>query len=100
MPINYHYNRRNRNFLNRKVSEALPEHITSDFTKFVDFLETYYQQLDSDGTTSFGNDIRQLFQLRDAGSTPQLNNLISEIAAGLPNGDNFTDARYAARRLA
>jgi len=100
MPINYHYNRRNRNFLNRKVSEALPEHITSDFTKFVDFLETYYKQLDSDGTTSFGNDIRQLFQLRDAGSTPQLNNLISEIAAGLPNGDNFTDARYAVRRLA
>ena len=41
MTINYHYNRRNRNFLNRKVSEALPEHITSDFTKFVDFLETY-----------------------------------------------------------
>ena len=100
MPINYHYNRRNRNFLNRKVSEALPEHITTDFTKFVDFLETYYQQLDSDGTTSFGNDIKQLFQLRDAGSTPQINNLISDIAAGLPNGDNFTDARYAVRRLA
>ena len=100
MPINYHQDRRNKNLLVRKVSEALPEHITSDFTTFVKFLETYYEQLDSDGTTSFGNDIRQLFQSRDIGSTPQLNSLISEIAAGLPNGDNFTTPRYAARRLA
>tara|TARA_B100000214_G_scaffold279175_1_gene208962 strand:- start:12159 stop:13130 length:972 start_codon:yes stop_codon:yes gene_type:complete len=100
MTINHYHNRRNKNFLNRKVSEALPEHFTSDYSKFITFLEKYYQQLDSDASTSFGNEIRQLFSLRDAGSTNRINNLISDVGSGIPNGDNFTDARYAARRLA
>lgn len=100
MAINYHHNRRSKNFLNRKVTEALPEHFTSDYSKFITFLEKYYQQLDSDASTSFGNEIRQLFSLRDAGETNRIDNLISDIGSGIPNGDNFSDARYAARRLA
>ena len=100
MAINFHHNRRPKNFLNRKVTEALPEHFTGDYSKFITFLEKYYQQLDSDADTSFGNEIRQLFALRDAGETTRINNLISQIGSGIPNGDNFTDPRYAARRLA
>ncbi len=100
MAINFHHNRRPTNFLNRKVTEALPEHFTSDYSKFITFLEKYYQQLDSDASTSFGNEIRQLFALKDAGETTRIDDLISEIGSGIPNGDNFTDPRYAARRLA
>ena len=39
---------------------------------------------------SFGKDVKQSFDLRDIHATQQLNNLISEIASGLPNGDAFT----------
>ena len=100
MAINYHHNRRPKNFQNRKVREALPEFYTSDYPKLVTFLEKFYEHLDSDHATSFGNELRQVFSLRDIGETTQLNSLIPEIASGLPNGDNFTDPRYAARRLA
>ena len=100
MAINYHHNRRPKNFLNRKVREALPEYFVEEYPKLVTFLETYYEDLDSDSQTSFGNEVRQLFSLRDIGETTQLNSLISEIASGLPNGDNFTDPRISARRIA
>ena len=42
--INYHYNRRPRNFLRRKVRESLPEHFTQDYPKLVTFLEKYYEE--------------------------------------------------------
>ena len=100
MAINYHHNRRPKNFLNRKVREALPEYFVDEYPKLVTFLEKYYEDLDSDSQTSFGNEVRQLFSLRDIGETTQLNSLISEIASGLPNGDNFTDPRISARRIA
>ena len=100
MAINYHHNRRPKNFLNRKVREALPEYFVDEYPKLVTFLEKYYKDLDSDSQTSFGNEVRQLYSLRDIGETTQLNSLISEIASGLPNGDNFTDPRISARRIA
>ena len=100
MPINYHHSRKPKNFLNRKVREALPEHYTQNYPQLVSFLENYYEHLDSSGEHSFGKEIRQGFDLRDIHSSTQLNNIIYEIASGLPNGENFIDARYAATRLA
>tara|TARA_B100000085_G_C18528977_1_gene507167 strand:- start:388 stop:1401 length:1014 start_codon:yes stop_codon:yes gene_type:complete len=103
MPINYHHNRRSKNFLVRKVKDALPEFYASDFPKLVTFLENYYEFLDdSIGASSFDDDIRQLFSQRDvhAASTTSLNSIISEITGGLPNGDNFTDPSFYATRLA
>jgi len=100
MAIEYHHSRKPKNFQHRKVREALPEYFTQDYPKLVTFLEKYYQFLDSDGNSSFGKELRQAYDLRDVHATTQLNNLISEIASGLPNGDNFTDPRYAATRLA
>ena len=100
MAIEYHHSRKPKNFQHRKVREALPEYFTSEYPKLVTFLEKYYQFLDSDGTSSFGKELRQAYDLRDVHATTQLDNLISEIASGLPNGDAFTDARYAATRLA
>ena len=40
--INYSSFRRPYNFLDRKVRDALPEHFTTDYPKFITFLEKYY----------------------------------------------------------
>jgi len=37
--INYSSFRRPYNFLDRKVRDALPEHFTTDYPKFITFLE-------------------------------------------------------------
>ena len=81
--IKYYQNRRPRNFLHRKVRDALPEFFTQDFPKLVTFLEKYYDYLDSDDVSSFDNQLRQIYQTRDTQETPSnlLSNLISEIAA-------------------
>ena len=98
--IKYYQNRRPRNFLHRKVRDALPEFFTQDYPKLVTFLEKYYDYLDSDDASSFDNQLRQIYQTRDTQETPSnlLSNLISEIAAG-NTGDNFTDPSFYAQRI-
>ena len=103
MTIDYHSKRRLKNFNVRKVREALPEYHTSDFPTLVTFLEKYYDFLDSSGGThAFGDDNRSIFATKDIRETPQdrLDNLITELSGGLKSGDIFSDARYAATRLA
>ena len=103
MTIDYHSKRRLKNFNVRKVREALPEFYTSEFPTLVTFLEKYYDFLDSsDGAHAFGDDNRSIFATKDIRETPQdrLDNLITEISGGLKSGDVFSDARYAATRLA
>ena len=103
MTIDYHSKRRLKNFNVRKVREALPEYHTSEFPTLVTFLEKYYDFLDSSGGThAFGDDNRSIFATKDIRETPQdrLDNLITEISGGLKSGDIFSDARYAATRLA
>ena len=94
--------RRPIDFHNRVVKEALPEYFTEDFSKLINFLEDYYNFMDSDGLSSFDDEIKHLNNIRDIGETPKeyLDQLISELGAGIPNGDQFTDARFSARRLA
>ena len=98
--IKYHQNRRPRNFLHRKVRDALPEFFTQDFPKLVTFLEKYYDYLDSDDVSSFDNQLRQIYQTRDTQEVPLklLSTLISEIAAG-NTGDNFIDPNFYAQRI-
>lgn len=103
MSIDYHSQRRFKNFNVRKVREALPEFYTSEFPTLVTFLEKYYDFLDSaDGTHAFGDDTRRIFATKDIRETPadRLDNLITEISGGLKSGDIFSDTRYAATRLA
>ena len=103
MPIDYHSKRRSKNFNVRKVREALPEFYTTEFPTLVTFLEKYYDFLDSaDGTHAFGDDTRRIFATKDIRETPEdrLDNLITEISGGLKSGDIFSDARYAATRIA
>ena len=98
--IQYHYNRRPRNFLHRKVREALPEFFTQDYPKLVTFLEKYYDYLDSDGASSFDNRLRKIYQTRDTQETTSdlLKFLIEEIAGG-NTGGNFIDPSFYAQRI-
>ena len=98
--IQYHYNRRPRNFLHRKVREALPEFFTQDYPKLVTFLEKYYDYLDSDGASSFDYRLRKIYQTRDTQETTTdlLKFIIEEIAAG-NTGGNFTDPSFYAQRI-
>jgi hypothetical protein len=103
MSIDYHSQRRLKNFNVRKVREALPEFYTTEFPTLVTFLEKYYDFLDSaDGTHAFGDDTHRIFATKDIRETPEdrLDNLITEISGGLKSGDIFSDTRYAATRLA
>ena len=92
--------RRPINFKNRSVRDVLPEHFVSEYPDLVTFLEKYYNYLDSDH--NFGDEINQLYSIRDITETPEayLNNIISELGAGLTNGDLFLDARYSTKRFA
>ena len=93
--------RRNVDFRNRIVKEALPEYHTTEYDKLVSLLQHYYDFMDSDETHGFDTEIHQLNTIRDIGETPEeyLNLLISELSNGLPNGDKFTDARKSARNF-
>ena len=98
--IQYHYNRRPRNFLRRKVRESLPEFFTQDYPKLVTFLEKYYDYLDSDGSSSFDYKLRKIYQTRDTQevSSDLLKFIIEEIAAG-NTGGNFIDPSFYAQRI-
>jgi len=98
--IQYHYNRRPRNFLHRKVRDALPEYFTQDYPKLITFLEKYYDYLDSDGASSFDHRLRKIYQTRDTQETTSdlLTFLIQEIAGG-NTGENFTDPSFYAQRI-
>tara|TARA_Y100000114_G_C11721820_1_gene308904 strand:- start:9 stop:980 length:972 start_codon:yes stop_codon:yes gene_type:complete len=103
MAIDYQSKRRFKNFQVRKVRESLPEYFTSEFPTLVTFLEKYYDFLDSaDANHSFGDDLKQVFATKDIGEMPQelLNNYVNELAANLETGGNFSDTRFALRRLA
>ena len=98
--IQYHHNRRPRNFLRRKVRESLPEFFTQDYPKLVTFLEKYYDYLDSDGSSSFDYKLRKIYQTRDTQevSSDLLKFIIEEIAAG-NTGGNFIDPSFYAQRI-
>ena len=61
--IQYHYNRRPRNFLRRSVRDVLPEHFTQDYPKLITFLEKYYDYMDSDEASSFDHQLRKIYQI-------------------------------------
>jgi hypothetical protein len=94
--------RRLTNLHNRSVKEVLPEHFTSDYPNLVQFLEYYYDFLDSDGGSAFETEINQLFSIRDITETPSeyLDQVIAELGAGLQNGDLFNNPRFTSRRFA
>ena len=56
------YGRYNQSLRRNAVTEVLPEYFVNDYPNLVSFLESYYENLDSDETIQFFND---LFGIRD-----------------------------------
>ena len=99
---NENLGRRPIDFHNRVVKEALPEYFTEDNLTLINFLEDYYNFLDSDTVHSFDAEIKDLNNLRDITEVPSeyLNQIIYELGSKLENGNLFTDARFTTRRFA
>lgn len=92
--------RRDVNFINDRVTDVLPEYFQSEYPEIIQFLDHYYDYLDSDH--NFGDEIKGLFKVRDITEShvEHLNSMIAELGSGLQKGDIFKDPRFTARRFA
>jgi hypothetical protein len=81
------------------VREVLPAYFTTDYPILVNFLEYYYQSMDSDG--EFGEALKDIYQITDIGSTDlrYLNNLFYELGMNVSK-DLFLNPREVLRGLA
>jgi len=92
------YNTLKPNMRKSIVQEALPEHYREDYPNLVEFLEGYYDFLDSD--QSFGGIINELQTVRDVEDTKlsELDYIFGELALGVSN-DQFKIPREAIRNF-
>ena len=95
------FNRRDINFHQSKVSEVLPEHYLSEYPNLIQFLDKYYQFMDSDSTYNFAAAIHDLYAVRDVedASLDLIDNILREIGQGLLNQNFFLEPRFATRLL-
>ena len=92
------YGRYNQSLRRNAVTEVLPEYFVTDYPNLVAFLESYYDNLDSDETIKF---IDELFGIRDIerATITQLDLIFEEIANGASR-DYFSDPREVLRQFA
>ena len=85
-----------------KTGEVLPSYFETDNAKLIDFLDAYYEFLDSDGQHGFGRQIRESLFARDIAetSTANLDEIIKEIGDGLQASSFFEQPRLMAKLLA
>jgi phage tail-like protein len=96
-------NRRPDIFHESRVKEVLSSHIRESYPQLVNFLDCYYDFMDSDGGNhAFDNKIHEILSLRDTEEVPEefLAQLTYELASRLENNEKFTNARFALQRLA
>lgn len=88
------FNRLNANMYESQINTVVPEHFKEQYPKLIDFLEAYYDYLDSDGQPT--HNLKNLFTIKDPGSTPDefLEKMFEERVPGI-SGDTFPSARYA-----
>ena len=81
------------------ISQVLPEYFTTDYPNLITFLETYYDYMDSSG--EFGECLKDLYDIRDIGSTKlqYIDNMFEEFALGLGQ-DFFVEPREILRNFA
>jgi len=94
-------NRKNIVLNTSKVEEILPEFFQEDNSKFISFLESYYNYLDSDVSDGFGYKIKQIINARNAQqtTTDNLDALIQEIGNGLKAASFFQKPRLMTKLL-
>jgi len=88
--------RRNIDFQRDLVKEVLPEFYAADYPNLVEFLEKYYENLDSDG--NFSRKIHDLFATRDIQQTAQEN--LTYIEDELLLGQNYLEGWLNSRQAA
>ena len=88
--------RRNIDFQRDLVKEVLPEFYAADYPKLIQFLEKYYENLDSDG--NFSRKIHDLFATRDIQQTSQEN--LTYIEDELLLGQNYLEGWLNSRQAA
>lgn len=88
--------RRNIDFQRDLVKEVLPEFYAADYPKLVEFLQKYYDNLDSDG--NFSRKIHDLFVTRDIEQTSQSN--LTYIEDELLLGQNYLEGWLNSRQAA
>ena len=93
------YGRLDVNFHQNMVKEVLPEHFTDDYPNLIQFLESYYEFLDSG--ENFGAIIQDLYTIRDveASSLNHLDNMFKEFALGMSQSF-FNNPREILRNFA
>jgi hypothetical protein len=96
------FNRRDINLTESKVREVLPSYYLSEYPDLVQFLEYYYDWMDSDATHGFDRNIHDLYKLRDIPQTEltYLNRIFYEIGQDLISADYFSAPRFIAGLLA
>lgn len=94
--------RRNLDLHSPNIKEVLPEHFSTNYPDLVNFIEAYYNFLDSDQSHNFMHQINSIDTARDVedSTLDQLNLLFKEIGANIVNTNYFRDPRYVARQLA
>lgn len=92
------FNRFDTNLRKSLVKEVLPEHFSSDYPSLIEFLEAYYEHLDS--ADNFGGVIEELQTIRDIEDTKleYLDNMFYGIGLGV-SGGRFTFPREAIRNF-
>ena len=88
--------RRNIDFQRDLVKEVLPEFYAADYPNLIEFLEKYYENLDSDG--NFSRKIHDLFGTRDIQQTAQEN--LTYIEDELLLGQNYLEGWLNSRQAA
>ena len=88
--------RRNIDFQRDLVKEVLPEFYAADYPNLIQFLEKYYENLDSDG--NFSRKIHDLFAPRDIQQTSQEN--LTYIEDELLLGQNYLEGWLISRQAA
>jgi hypothetical protein len=91
-------NRLNANLYESQVETVVPEHFKEQYPKLVNFLEAYYDYLDSDGQPT--HNLKKMFTIKDPSSTPEefLDILFQERVPGL-SADQFPTPRFAYLQL-
>lgn len=95
-------NRRNVNLYQSRVKEVLPSYYTTDYPNLVNFLEYYYDWMDSDENHGFSRDIADLYKIRDLEETDLslLNRIFYEIGDVSVSANYFINPRLAANLIA
>lgn len=93
-----HFDRHDINVRKSLVDEVLPEHFRSDYPQLINFLDAYYEFLDS--ADNFGGVIEELQTIRDIedAKLEYLDLLLDEIGLGISNGQ-FTTPREVIRNF-